>query len=297
MKKYIFYCFAWNLAWSFKVSFTKYRTLHCAVLELPKLLMDSGGLDTARKDLPRQRKAENYLLGEGTHHQQHPHAAPRRSFSCCLLLKRSSAAILQRMGLRKCTTAVSRVGEQRIWNCVPIPSGEALSSSWANCLPLWAVLATAGDVSQGSLPWESGNIARDPPFPLQDRWVNSGSSSQVSDITTHCPPAKWGRTVTSPESWHACSRELSGSRITPLTIWFRSMRHRKSQVFPHKIFWKEERNIFHFLHSFGRKFPATCLKTSKPQSRKHSASGYFQCFQIILSVWVLCFEVAENQTV
>lgn len=129
-KKNVFYCFASNLAWSFKVSFTKSRTLHCAVLELPKLLMDSGGLDTARKDLPRQQKAENYFLGDGAHHQQHPHPAPRRFFSCCLLLKGSSAAILQRMGLRKCrTTAASHVDEQRIWNHVPMFSGEVLSSS------------------------------------------------------------------------------------------------------------------------------------------------------------------------
>lgn len=128
-KKNTFYCFAWNLAWSFKVSF-KYRTLHCAGLELPKLLMDSGGLDTARKDLPRQQKAENHFLGEGTYHQQCPHTAPRSSFSCFLLLKGFFAAVLQGMGLQKCrTTAASRVGKHRIWSCVLILSREVLSTS------------------------------------------------------------------------------------------------------------------------------------------------------------------------
>lgn len=116
--------------------------------------------------------------------------------------------------------------------------------------------------------------------------------SQMSRLTA--PLHNGEELVTSPESWHACSLELSGSRITALTIWFRSMGHRNSQVFPHKIFWKEKRNNFRFFHSFGRNFTVTCLKTNKPQSRKHPASGYFQCFHIILSVWVLCFDVAEN---
>lgn len=85
-KKSDSYSFAWNLARSFKVSF-KHRTLRCASLELPKLLMDSEGLNPARKDVPRQQKAQNHVLGEGSHHQQHPYAAPRSSSGCFLLLK------------------------------------------------------------------------------------------------------------------------------------------------------------------------------------------------------------------
>jgi len=60
--------------------------------------MDSGDLDTTRKDLQRQQKAEKNFLGEGTHHQQRPHTAPRSSFCCFLLLKRFFAAVLQRIG-------------------------------------------------------------------------------------------------------------------------------------------------------------------------------------------------------
>lgn len=115
-KNHIFHCFAWNLACNFKVSF-KYRRLHCTGLELPKLLMDSGGLDTARKGLPRHRKAENYFLGERMHHQQHPRTGPRSSFSCFLLLKGFFAAVLQRMGLHKCRTTAASCVEHRIWNC------------------------------------------------------------------------------------------------------------------------------------------------------------------------------------
>lgn len=215
-KIHIFYCFAWNLACNFKVS-CKYRTLHCTGLELPKLLMDSGGLDTARKGLPRHQKAENYFLGERMHHQQHPRTGPRSSFSCFLLLKGFFAAVLQRMGLYKCRTTAASCLEHRIWNCpdtlqrsvkYQLSKPPAFAGCLNNC---WGRLA-------GILPMGKSSTARDPPFPLQDRWVKSSSSSQVPNVTSHYPSAKG--TVTSPESWHSCSLELPGSRVTALTIWF-----------------------------------------------------------------------------
>lgn len=50
-KKFKFYLSAQNLAWNCKVSF-KHRALHWVGLEFPELLMKSGELDTARKELP-----------------------------------------------------------------------------------------------------------------------------------------------------------------------------------------------------------------------------------------------------
>lgn len=73
----------------------------------------------------------------------------------------------------------------------------------------------------------------------------------------------------------------------------------ESQVFPHKIFCKQtskqKKVIFTFSILLEGTFPL--LKNKQTQSRKHPASGYFQCFQIFLSVWGIIFDVAENQTV
>lgn len=119
------------------------------------------------------------------HNQQYQCTALRSPFCSLLLLKRFlCSSPLEDWSLEEqhhCSPPC--VGEHRVWSCVLMLSGEALSATSANHPLWWAASATAEVVLQGSLPMGKWERCEGPSFPCPAQM--SKSPSRVANISPH----------------------------------------------------------------------------------------------------------------